>query len=257
MKKFKKLFWGTVSVVSILIFICCSAYLFKNYRHDSDNDGANFIETTVAESAGESQVADNHGINWKKLHKTNSDIYAWIYVPGTKVDYPVVQPSNGEDDDFYLNRNIKKKSSSAGAIYSEMQNAKDFSDPVTVLYGHNMADGSMMATLHDFRNDIFFKKHKYMYIYTPKKKLTYEIYSAYVYDNRHILNSFDFSKKSVLMDYLKFTKNPTSLVANTRSLKKDDIRLTKDSKILTLSTCTYNYEGDTRYLVQGVLIKDE
>lgn len=257
--KKKKGLWCFLSVVSIIIFICCAAYIGKHYMHDSTNDGDNFRNTPATNANGVTQapVKDTHDINWKKLKKTNSDIYAWIYVPGTKVDYPIVQPSNGEDDDFYLNRNIKKVSSAAGAIYSEMQNAKNFSDPVTVLYGHNMADGSMMASLHKFRDADFFKKHKYMYVYTPERKLTYEIYTAYVYDNRHLLNSFDFSKKKEFRKYLKMTQKPTSMVANTRSLKKEGIQLSENSKLLTLSTCTYNYEGDTRYLVQGVLIKDE
>lgn len=255
--KRKKTFWGVLSLLSIIIFICCIAYIAKRFLHDNANDGQNYLNPSVAESAGESQIADDHNIDWKKLKKTNSDIYAWIYIPDTKVDYPIVQPAGGEDDDFYLNRNIEKSSSSAGSIFSEMQNAKDFSDPVTVLYGHNMADGSMFATLHNFRDSKFFKKNKYMYVYTSEKKFTYEIYSAYVYDNRHILNSFDFSKKEVFSEYLDFTKKPTSTVVNTRSLKKDGITLSEDSKILTLSTCTYNHEGDTRYLVQGVLVKDE
>ncbi len=257
----KKGLWGFLSVVSIIVFICCTAYIAKHYMHDDANDGSNFRDTTITNTNvnGDPQVPakDTHEINWKKLAKTNSDIYAWLYVPGTKVDYPVVRPTNGEDDDYYLNRNIKKESSSAGSIYSEMQNAPDFSDPVTVLYGHNMADGSMMASLHHFRDSGFFKKHKYMYIYTPERKLTYEIYAAYVYDNRHILNSFDFSKKKVFRKYLKFTQKPTSMVKNTRSLKKEGIQLSENNKILTLSTCTYSYEGDTRYLVQGVLVKDE
>ena len=82
-------------------------------------------------------------------------------------------------------------------------------------------------------------------------KLTFKIYAAYVYDNRHILNSFDFSNKSVLKKYQKYTLNPDSMNKNTRK-----VTLNKDSKILTLSTCTNGAEN-TRYLVQGVLIKRE
>ena len=145
----------------------------------------------------------------------------------------------------------QKESEFAGAIYSEMQNATDYSDPVTVLYGHNMNNGSMFKTLHSFEKPDFFKKNKYIYIYMPSQKLTFKIYAAYVYDNRHILNSFDFSNKSVLEKYQKYTLNPDSMNKNTRK-----VTLNKDSKILTLSTCTNGAEN-TRYLVQGVLIKRE
>ena len=85
----------------------------------------------------------------------------------------------------------------------------------------------------------------------PNEKLTFKIYAAYVYDDRHILNSFDFSDPDILRKYQKYTLNPESIAKNTRK-----VSLNKNSKILTLSTCTNGAEN-TRYLVQGVLIKDE
>jgi sortase B len=85
----------------------------------------------------------------------------------------------------------------------------------------------------------------------PNHKLTYKIYAAYVYDDRHILNSFDFTNKKVLKKYLNYTLNPDSLAKHTRK-----VNLNTESKIITLSTCTNGAEN-TRYLVQGVLTKDE
>ena len=89
-----------------------------------------------------------------------------------------------------------------------------------------------------------------IYIYTPGHVLTYEICAAYRYDNRHILNSFNFKDPKVFEDYLETVKNPKSMISRTR-----EVELNKDSKILTLSTCIGNH--DYRYLVQGVLVKDE
>ena len=132
-----------------------------------------------------------------------------------------------------------------------MQNSKDFSDPNTVLYGHNMLNGSMFRDLHKFRKDEkFWNENKYIYVYTPGHILTYEICAAYRYDNRHILNSFDFSDTAVFEEYLQTVRDPKSLIRRTRQ-----IELNKNSKILTLSTCISN--PAYRYLVQGVLIKDE
>lgn len=85
----------------------------------------------------------------------------------------------------------------------------------------------------------------------PNRRLTYKIYSAYVYDDRHILNAFDFNNAKTLKKYFKYTTNPDSLSKNTRKVTLDS-----NSKIITLSTCTNGAEN-TRYLVQGVLIKDE
>lgn len=248
----KKVLWGVILAIAMIVCVAATAYIILYFFSDSNN--SKYIQQTQETTTSEESVAisaENHNLNWDKMKKDNDDIYAWIYIPNTKVDYAVVQPSGKEGDSFYLNRNLKKQYEFAGSIYSEMQTAKDFSDPVTLLYGHNMLNGSMFATLHKFEDPKFFKKNKYMYIYTPNRKLTYKIYAAYVYDDRHILNSFDFSDETILTDYLKYTLNPESINKNTRKVKLD-----KNSKILTLSTCTNGAE-DTRYLVQGVLTKDE
>ena len=246
----KKVIWGTTFIIALVICIICG-YKIISYLSSDGGDVKQYRESTSANSESLSPgYADNHDINWKKLKKDNSDIYSWIYIPNTNVDYPVVQASKNTSDEFYLNHNIHKEYEFAGAIYSEKHNTKDYSDPVTILYGHNMNNGSMFKTLHKFEDASFFKKNKYIYIYMPNEKLTFKIYAAYVYDDRHILNSFDFSDSKILKKYQKYTFNPDSLAKNTRK-----VALNKNSKILTLSTCTNS--DNTRYLVQGVLIKDE
>jgi sortase B len=213
------------------------------------------IETTASESGIDLDETNNSlsiPINFKKLQKKNSDIYAWIKVPGTVIDYAVCQAGKGRDDFFYLSHNIYGNYEFAGSIYSEKQNALDFSDPVTVLYGHNMNNGSMFAGLDKFKSEKFFKKHDKIIIYLPDRILTYRIYAAYEYDNRHILNSFDFSDMEVVDSYFKSTLSPKSMVCNTR----EGISLSTKDHIITLSTCV-NSNSSLRYLVQGVLIKDE
>jgi sortase B len=136
----------------------------------------------------------------------------------------------------------------------ESYNAGDFSDRDTILYGHNMADGSMFAGLHKFEDSSFFAKHKTIYVYTPNSIKTYRIYSAYEYDDRHINNSFNhFIDDDVFQEYIDYSLNPTSsLLSNVRKGSKVSI----NDKLITLSTCT-NSRPNNRYLVQGVLIKDE
>ncbi len=249
MKK-RKLLWGTLLGISMIVCIIAIAYIVVYFC--SDNDSTQYINNdTIQTSTEQVMNAENHNIDWNQLQEDNSDVYAWIYIPNTNVDYAVAQASENESDDFYLDHNIKKEYEFAGTIYSEKQTAKDFSDPVTLLYGHNMQNGSMFATLHKFEDKDFFKENKYMYIYMPYHKLTYKIYAAYVYDDRHILNSFDFTDDKILMNYFNYTLNPDSVTKNTRKVELD-----LNSKILTLSTCT-NGADNTRYLVQGVLTKDE
>ena len=116
-------------------------------------------------------------VKFDELIERNSDAYSWIYIPNTNISLPVMQ--SAEDDNFYLEHDIDKNYKFAGCIYSQSKNKKDYSDRVTVLYGHNMADGSMFANLHYYMDDEFFDTHRYIYIYTPDRRLTYEVVSAY------------------------------------------------------------------------------
>lgn len=190
-------------------------------------------------------------INFEDLQAINSDVYAWVYVPDTGVDYPIFQSNQDEDDNYYLHRNIYKDYEFQGVVYTQKGNAKDFSDRVTVVYGHNMLNDSMFSNLDMFLEQDFFDEHPNFYIYTPGHILTYEIVSAHQYDKRHILNSFDFSKDDVFQSWLDMILNPKTF----RSHVRDGIELDLDSRIVTLSTCI-NF-GTARYLIQGVLISDE
>jgi len=226
-----------------LIFVISS---LLNSNTDFENNESTLANATSSKE--EVQLVDNP-INFAEESKKYPDIYAWINIPNTNINYPVVQ--HPTKDDFYLKHNAEQKATKSGAIYSELKNSKDFSDKNTVLYGHNMLNGSMFRDLHKFRKeDKFFEENKYVYIYTPGHILTYKIFAAYKTDNRHILKTFDFSDPVVFKKYLEKAQNPTTLGARSR-----DIELNENSKILTLSTCI----GDKnyRYLVQGVLVKDE
>ena len=191
-------------------------------------------------------------IDFAALKEQNDDIYAWIRVPGTEVDHPVLQSSDTEPEDFYLNHDINKKYKFAGSIYSQRINLSDFTDANTVLYGHNMCDNkTMFSSLLRYRKKAFFDENRYIYIYTPGHILTYTIYAAYRYDNRHILYSFDCNNREVFEEYVEITKNPKTTIKNIR----DDIDVTADDRIITLSTCITN--DNYRYLIQGVLTDDQ
>lgn len=250
-----KIIYKIIFTIACIVFILSAALLIKMYLPEKDTMSQYKAEqetssTTAPEKETLPELPDNP-IDFKKLKKTNSDVYAWIEIPGTEIDYAIAQSSPDKDDLFYLDHNINGDYEFAGMIFSQKKNARDFSDPVTVLYGHDMKNGSMFAGLHDFESKDFFDEHDTIYIYMPGHILTYKIVSAYVYDNRHILNSFDFSKKKDLKQYIKSINEPKSMVCNVR----EDIKVTTDDNILTLSTCTAS--DSQRYLVQGVLIDEQ
>ena len=250
-----------IIVILALIFAGAAGFIiFKLVNGAAANDRYDKIASSYASNLSEtegsqqstgsqsteasSKLAENP-VNIAELRAQNPDIYSWIYIPETNVNYPVAQ--SDADDNFYLDHDIYKGYSFPGTIYSQSCNKKDYSDRVTVLYGHNMLDGSMFATLHRFSDQQFFNENRYMYVYTENRKLTYEIVSAFVYDDRHIMNSFDFTKDDVYRDFLDSVMNPHSVSSNVR----DGVTLDINDRIVILSTCL-NY-GNGRYLVVGKL----
>ncbi len=181
---------------------------------------------------------------------TNADIYAWIYIPDSMIDYPVLQ--HPADNNYYLTHNLDGSEGYPGCIYSENYNTKDFTDPNTVLYGHNMKKGTMFAGLHKFEDSQYFEEHPYVYIYTPEKLLVYEIFAAYEFTDEHLLYNYDFTNEVIFQDYLDDILNTRSMNCNLR----EDVEVTAADKILTLSTCI-STKPDNRYLVQGVLLNED
>lgn len=257
-------------IIAIAVVICLGAVVFLIWNVFNGEFGGNDYRQTeqtemvtynpnqhndetddVIPEGVVSELADNP-INFEELQNTNADLYAWVEIPNTNVNYPIAQSSKDMDEDFYLDHNIYKDYKFAGTIYSQRLNKKDFSDPVTVLYGHNMLNGTMFNNLHKFEDAGFFNENQYIYIYTEGHILTYMIFAAFDYDNRHILYNFDFRDKQIFDDYLQSCLQSTAFNANIRK----GITFNEDDKILILSTCS-NYDNDSRYLVQGVLVNDE
>ena len=179
-------------------------------------------------------------------------VYAWLYVPNTNVNLPVLQRPG--DDFFYLDHDRYGEPAVEGAVFSQMANATDFSDPVTVLYGHNIVNDAMFATLHAYEDPAFFADNPELYVYLPDRILAYEVVAAYEYDDRHILNSFDFSDPAVRTGYFASVLAPDDPKANVR----DGAQLDADDRIVQLSTCRSALTSDpVRYIVTAVLVGEK
>lgn len=186
-------------------------------------------------------------IDWDELRSQNPDIYAWIYVPGTNIDYPILQ--HPEEKSYYLNHNIDGSEGYPGCIYTQNVNTKDWTDPNTVIYGHNMNNGSMFHDLHRFEDAVFFDETQYLYIYTPEYNLVYEIFAAYPFSNIDLIMCFDYSTPEALLVYFDGIWTNRSMTSHFR----DSTVLYGDSRIITMSTCIGG-QPDMRYLVQAVLL---
>lgn len=207
-------------------------------------------EEMESEKAAEEMIMAENPIDFEELQKINPEIYAWIRIPDTNVDYPIVQ-HEGEDQSYYLYYTIYGEKETAASIYTESLNNKDFSDPNTIIYGHNMKNGSMFHNLRYYADQDYFDEHSAIYIYLPDRILTYEVAASYEYDDRHLLYAFDFSDKEVFAEYLDSVMHPRSMYARIN----ENVELTAEDRIITLSTCIGN-KPEARRLVQAVLIDD-
>ena len=209
---------------------------------------------TAAEETEDAELPEKEPVevpvDFESLKTYNPDIYAWITIPGTQVDYPVVQRPG--DNSYYLTHNTDGEESPEGAIFTEDYNSTDFTDPNTILYGHNMKNGSMFRSLHDYMDRSFFDENREVLIYLPDKILHYEIFAAYLYDSRHLMLSYDFDDPDVFAAYLEEIRG----IRDMNSFVDTSVEVSGEDRIITLSTC-YKGLDDRRYLVQAVLVSIE
>lgn len=189
-------------------------------------------------------------IDFQTLTQQNPDVYAWIQVPGTAVDYPILQSST--DNAYYLNHTIDHEEKIEGSIFTENYNTKTFEDPNTVIYGHDMKNGSMFQSIHNYMDRSFFDQNRDITIYMQDKILHYKIFAAYLTDNKHLLMHYNFWNEEEYQQYLDgiFSKRDMNAFIDT------SMEVTNQDKIITLSTC-YAGISTQRYLVQAVLVSIE
>ncbi len=191
-------------------------------------------------------------IDFDRLRALNPELIAWITIPGTQIDYPVAR-HEGDDQTYYLSRDLYGSPQFAGCIFMQDVNAADFSDPVTVLYGHNMTNGSMFQNLYFYLTEPdFLKTSPFVTVRTAERVLVYEVISAYCADDLNLMLTRDFTDPDVFSAYLDECLHPRSLEAVVR----DGVFLDADARLLTLSTCRAG-RPDTRLLVQAVLVYEK
>ncbi len=203
-------------------------------------------EVMKEEVSAESDDPMQRKIDFEALQEINPDVYAWISIPGTNIDYPVLQSAT-EADDYYLNTTINGKQGLPGSIYTEKYNTTSFADPVTVMYGHELKNGTMFSELHNYEDKEFFDNNPYIYIYCPNYTLKYQIFAAVAFDDRYILGNYNFQDPDDFQKYLDELRSSIDGNVNT------EVQVSQDTTILTLSTCISAYP-EQRWLVNGTIV---
>lgn len=217
-----------------------SEYAAGNKLYD---DYANrFIINTV--EAGEVEEVEEaaFSIDFDALLAENQDVVGWIYSEATPINYPIVQSSN---NDYYLRRLLDGSYNIAGSIFMDYRNSSDFTDLHTIIYGHNLKDGTMFGSLKEYRNQEYYEKHPVINLYTPEADYLIEIMAGYQTDIYSNIYSFPETREELESLYEEITRLSTF---------KSDLLLEEGDRLITLSTCTYGADI-SRYVLIGKIIE--
>ena len=233
-----------VSII-LLIFIltivfCISCYiLLKDLKEYKEGDKS--TEKLIEESIEIKEETQKRSIDWEYLKSINKDIIAWIEIENTKIDYPILK----DKDVYYLKHTFDKKYNSNGSIFTT--NSYPFEDKETIVYGHNMKNGSMFSDLGKYLNKDFLNSHFNFKIYTPTCNYEARIFSVYsigVETESNNIKSLNFE------DRIEYYKKASEYNIETDSNIK---------KIVKLSTCSYlnatTIPTDQRYYIVANLIQ--
>lgn len=187
-------------------------------------------------------------LDFDEIRKPNEHIYAWMEIQDTDIRYPVVQ--HPTDDTYYLNHTVEGKNRLPGSIYTEKWNSQDFSDFLTVVYGHNMKNGTMFGSLKSFRAKSYMEEHPVISFYTPEGEYHYRIFAAVTYSNAYLPTAFDYETEAGRQGFIDSIVN----VRDLSSYVDQDIEVTTEDRLVVLSTCMGN--DAYRLLVVGVLDRD-
>ena len=254
-----------VSVLSLCVLVALGSgfLVFRDLNQyaeskDAYRDLAGYVEVPEQTASPESAPDPTEpkrddtdivlpSVDFETLRENGPDIIGWLSLPDTVLNYPVTQTDNNE---YYLNHLYDGTYNKVGCLFADYENRADFSDRNTIIYGHNMRDGSMFALLNRYDEQSYFDTHRQMYLVTPKGGYVMEIFTAFAAkpeESGSKTSPWQLSWK----DDGAYTTWLTAM--KERSAVESDVTVTCSDKVLTLSTCTPG--GTGRFLVMGKLVK--
>ena len=185
-------------------------------------------------------------VDWKALKNVNPDVQGWLYQKGTVINYPVVQ---GTDNDTYLHTRFDKQWSGGGTLFVDCRMEKDFKGFNSIIYGHHMKDGSMFRSIRGYtKEDGYYDKHKTLELATPHGNYHLVVFSAFITkatDEDTYKMTYDEAEKQAYID--------RAWERSELPITRDSVDVTKNDRLVTLSTCAYDYE-EARYIVMCKMV---
>lgn len=220
-----------IILISILIF---SGY--KIYTKLAEYKKADTVYSDIREKSKDKD-------KYSDLTKINPDYRFWIKVNNTNIDYPVVQTS---DNEYYLTHDFNKEYLASGSIFMDYRNNFE-EDKSNIIYGHYMRNKTMFGELVNYKDENFFNENNLINIEYKGKTYTYQVFSVYVADLTKDYLKVDFENDKEYQNYINYITN--------RSMYKSNLQISKEDKIITLYTCSYEFK-DARTIVHAKLISE-
>ena len=184
-------------------------------------------------------------VDFAALSEINPDVVGWIYIEDTEINYPVVQ---GSDNQYYLKHLFSGEYNSSGCIFLDSRVAADFSDWHSILYGHHMKNGTMFSGLDKYKTQEYYDAHSLALLMTPGGNYEVEFFAGYVASVEDEAWDVGFGSDAEFEAWLE--------LARERSWFESDVSVAVTDRILTLSTCSYEFDN-ARFVLLGVLQKAE
>lgn len=183
-------------------------------------------------------------VDFAALHAVNEDVVAWLYCPDTVISYPVLL---GDDNDQYLRHLYDGNYNTAGSIFMDFENHGDFSDTNTILYGHNMSNGSMFGSLANWQEQAYYDEHPVMWLLTPDQDYRIDLLAGYYTSAWSDAYNLFFGYGQPLNDYIA--------AAMAQSMFKSTAQPQSSSRFVMFSTCAdTELVNDERFVVHGMLV---
>jgi sortase B len=202
------------------------------------------VESAQPQGDGIDPEVSPLNIDFAGLRAENSDLVAWIYQPGTVINYPIAYT---DDNFYYLDHMYNGGQNANGTIFIDCRNASDFSDQNTCIYGHNMNDGSMFASLRNYRDANYYPEHKVLYLSNQNFNYRLDILAGFITEPTSFAYAPNFDSPEQFMQHIE-------LIRDLSTFKADDIEVKETDHIVTLSTCTYERD-DGRYVIVAKLTR--
>lgn len=215
------------------------AHILLEYRAGEETY-ARLVQVSRQKDDSVQAAPDDSTRNFAALQEINGDILAWISVPDTGIDYPVVQ---GTDNDYYLRRLVTKEWNSSGSIFLDYRSAPDLSDPYSIIYGHNMLNGTMFSSLMEYKNQDFYQTHPKGTLETPNMQYEILFFAGFVANVDHPVWNIDLSGEELPVWAAEMQR---------LSYFQSGVLPDAEDTVIALATCSYEF-NNARFVLLGIL----